>query len=391
MKKKTKESFLNYHPKWRNSIVVKILILFARMEIQAQQLMQEYVNPGLPGSFSGFGTFSRALKSRGIALKEKELKKWMQSQTTYTVHRPKRKHFPRNKVIVAGIDDTWQADLVDMKSLAQVNNSSKYILTIIDVFSKHAWAVPLKNKFGKTVAEAFSKLFQKGRKPRHIQTDDGSEFFNEPCRACFRTNDVKLYSVKSELKACVVERFNRTLKEKMWRYFTAKGAYRYIDVLDKFIDSYNNTYHRSIRMTPNGVCRENEEAVWNRLYHPKTNAPVKFRYNIGDKVRLSKNKPIFEKGYTPNWTEEIFIITERIPKFPPVYHVKDLNNTIIKGTFYEFELQQIIHDDTFRVDQIFQKRYNRRLGCEESFVSFLGYPEEFNCWVRSADIFNVAI
>ena len=115
------------------------------------QLKQQYVNPALPGSYSGYGSFSRALKSRGIVLKEKELKEWLQSQPVYTIHRPKRKRYHRNKVIVSGIDDTWQADLVDMQAMSKDNDSYKYILTIIDVFSKHAWAVPLKSKSAKTV------------------------------------------------------------------------------------------------------------------------------------------------------------------------------------------------------------------------------------------------
>ena len=355
------------------------------------QLKQQYVNPALPGSYSGYGTFSRALKSRGIVLKEKELKEWLQSQPVYTIHRPKRKRYHRNKVIVSGIDDTWQADLVDMQAMSKDNDSYKYILTIIDVFSKHAWAIPLKNKSAKTVTEAFRKVLEAGRKPRHIQTDDGTEFFNAPCKKYFKEQDIGLYSVNSELKACVVERFNRTLKEKMWRYFSAKGMHRYIDVLAKLIESYNGTYHRSIKMSPDEVSRENEALVWRRLYNPDDNEPVKFKFDVGDRVRISKNKPIFEKGYTPNWTEELFEISERIPKSPPVYRIKDENNRIIKGTFYEKELQKINHDDTYRIAEVLQTRFNRRLGYEESLVSWLGYTEDFNSWVRSSEIVNIAV
>ena len=164
-----------------------------------------------------------------------------------------------------------------------------------------------------------------------------------------------------------------------------------LDVLAKLIESYNGTYHRSIKMSPDEVSRENEALVWRRLYNPDDNEPVKFKFDVGDRVRISKNKPIFEKGYTPNWTEELFEISERIPKSPPVYRIKDENNRIIKGTFYEKELQKINHDDTYRIAEVLQTRFNRRLGYEESLVSWLGYTEDFNSWVRSSEIVNIAV
>jgi len=162
--------------------------------------------------------------------------------------------------------------------------------------------IPLKNKTGTEVASALQKVF-KERKPEKLWVDEGKEFYNKHVQQL-----VDLYSTENEEKSSVVERWNRTMKEKMFRYFTANSARKYIDILDEFVNSYNNTVHSSIKMTPMEASkRENENQVWRNLYGdyspPERKAP---KFSIDDNVRITKKKSIFEKGYMPNWTEEIF-------------------------------------------------------------------------------------
>ena len=137
-----------------------------------------------------------------------------------------------------------------------------------------------------------------------------------------------------------MERFNRTLKQRMYRYFTWKGTLRYIDVLPELLESYNQSYHRSIQRAPSSVTKNNEKDVWLTLYG---NQPPKkgYAFKVGDEVRISKSKGLFEKGYLPNWSEEIFTIAKRLPRNPPVYRLKDYSNDNIEGTFYEDELQPV--------------------------------------------------
>jgi len=305
----------------------------------------------------------------------------------YTLHRSRRKNFNRNKVIVRGIDDTWQVDLVDMKKLSRYNNGTKYILVCIDVFSKYGWAVPLKDKFGNSCVDAIKKIFASGRKPKHIQADQGNEFFNRNVKKFLNDKNCNLYAVKSELKACVVERFNRTLKEKMFRYFTNNNTYKYINVLPKILKAYNNTYHRTIEMTPSEVSKENEEEIWNRVYF--NDEIINFKFKIGDKVRISLDKNIFEKGYTPNWSEEIFIVHKTIPRVPAVYQIKDLRNEIIEGNFYEEQLQKVFHDDDeeYRIDHIIKTKVEK--GIKYALVRWLGYSKEFDSWVKYSDLKNI--
>ena len=156
----------------------------------------------------------------------------------------------------------------------------------------------------------------------NLQTDKGSEFLNESTQQLFKNNSIHFYTTENEdIKAAVVERFNRTLKTRMWKYFTFKGTHRYIDVLVDLIYSYNNSFHRTIKMTPSEVNKENEAVILKSNYIQKKE-PI-WLLNIGDKVRISKARRQFKKGYLPNWSDEIFTITTCHPTDPPTYGIED--------------------------------------------------------------------
>jgi hypothetical protein len=357
--------------------------------MNVEELERYYYDPSRPGSYGGSGNFLRALKRQSIEHDQNEVKEWMNNQETYTLHRPLRRKFKRNRVIVSGIDDTWQCDLVDMQKHAQYNKKYRYILTCIDVFSKFAWAIPVRTKSSKDVTFAFEEILKSNRRPKHLQADKGTEFTNKEFKKLLSQNNVNFYVVQSDLKACVIERFNRTIKEKMYRRFTSKNNYEYIDILPQLIDSYNKSYHRTIKMAPNDVTKEKEKKLWQQMYGYDENYlnsdSIKFRYKIDDTVRISKTKGVFEKGYTPNWTIEIFKITKQIPRVPPVYRIRDLLDDEIDGIFYEAELQKVYHNEVdFLVNKVLKTR--KRNGIVEKFVSWLGYPDKFNSWVLEGDI-----
>lgn len=309
--------------------------------IQIDKLLKNiYYKANNSGSFSGVQSLYRHVKEKKLPITFNQVKNWLYKQEVYTLHKPIKKRFKRNKVIVFGIDDTWQADLVDVQKLAKFNKGNKYLLTCIDLFSKYAWVVPLQDKSGKSIINAFSEIF-KERIPKKIQTDKGKEFLNQNFKIFLKSKNVSLYQINTEMKACIVERFNRTLKEKMWRYFTSSKKSEYLKVLDKIVKSYNNSYHRSIKMKPSNVGIKNSDIVFKNLYG-EMDQLIKFKFNIGDKVRIAKYKTIFDKGYTSNWTKEIFFISNRIPRYPPVYEIIDFNNEIIEGIFYESELQKTL-------------------------------------------------
>jgi hypothetical protein len=248
---------------------------------------------------------------------------WLQKQDTYTLHKPVRYRFRRNRVIVGAMDDEWVADLVIMDSLSQQHNGYKYVLTVIDVLSKYAWIEAMEAKTGNNLVKVFEKIIRKGRKPKMFRTDKGTEFINRQFQTFLKKHGIRFFTTYNETKASIVERFNRTLKTKMWKYFTANNTLKYVDILQKLVKSYNNSRHRSIGMRPVDVNKSNENIVWQTLYGKESKKLIKFKFSIGDQVRISKAKRTFKKGYLPNWTEEVFTVTKRVPRQPPVYKIAD--------------------------------------------------------------------
>lgn len=256
------------------------------------------------------------------------------------LHKPIRTKFKRRRVFVFNIDDIWSSDLMDKQNLSKHNKGYKYILTIIDVFSKFAYAIPLKSKSSKEIMEAFTKLFF-SRKPKKLWTDQGSEFTNNIFTKFLKDNNIDLYHVYNEGKACVVERFNRTLGEMIAKHMTTNNTKNYINILQKLLDEYNNKNHSSIKMSPFEASKlENRDEVYNNLYKEDEQSETKPKFKVGDRVRITRKKNRFEKGSTENWTREIFVITKIRNTKPVVYHIEDLNGEGILGSFYESELQK---------------------------------------------------
>lgn len=206
-----------------------------------------------PGSSAGF-VGSPAALARVSGTTTKKAKKWLAEQETYTLHKPARKRMPTRRTYVSGIAHQWQADLVEMIPLASKNQGFRYLLTVIDCFSRYAWAKPIKRKTGPDVAKALVSIFRE-YKPLRLQTDHGKEFYNSNVQKLLKKHKVELFSTNSPQKASLVERFNRTLKTRMWRYFTHKQTRKWIDVLPKFVKAYNNSKHKSIGMAPSQVTK----------------------------------------------------------------------------------------------------------------------------------------
>ena len=197
-----------------------------------------------------------------------------------------------------------------------------------------------------------------------------------------KDNEIRHYTSENEdIKCSVVERWNRTLKTKMWRYFSYASTQRYLDVLPALVESYNDSHHRSIKMTPNQVNAQNEAEVRKRLYPLKETSRPRWKFEVGDQVRLCQARRAFKKGYLPNWTEEIFVVDSHYATDPLTYSVKDYDGEIIAGKFYAEELQKVVKEknDTYKVEEIIKTR--KRAGKTEYFVKWVGYPAKFNSWV----------
>ena len=290
------------------------------------------------------------------------------------LHKSKRKNYPRRKIIVNHINEIFAADLVEMQKFVKLNKGYRYLLTCIDIFSKFAWVIPLKDKRGITIKNALEKIF-KQRKPKFLWTDRGTEFHNKQVQDLLNENNIKLYSTNnSEIKSAVIERFNRTFKNMMYKKFTENNNTIFYNILDELVNNYNNKYHSTVKMTPIEASKKiNENKIKNIYNFEKTKKPGKFK--IGDRVRISLEKNIFEKSYETNWTEEIFEIYDIKYSNVPYYYLKDLNNEKLDGTFYEQELQKTKQDDLYTREKILKTNKDK------IYVKWRGYDNSFNSWI----------
>src|SRR3569832_1710700 len=201
-------------------------------------------------------------------IKIREVKAYLAGNDAYTLHKQVRKRFPRNRIIVTTIDEQWEIDLVDMTILNEFNNNYKFMLTCIDIFSKFAWVEKLKSKSSDQVTQAFEKILQYGWTPWKLRSDKGKEFVNSKFQGFLKRHDIHFFtSQNDDVKCPVIERFNRTIKTRMWRYFTAHGTFKWIDIINDIVYAYNNTEHRSFKEKTTNVSSMNENLIRRRLYH----------------------------------------------------------------------------------------------------------------------------
>ena len=237
-----------------------------------------YYDTRSASAFSGKENVYRVAKRHLPSITRRLVNEWFDKQLTYTLHKPTRQNFPRNKTVVMSIDDQWQADLCDMSSRAEDNNGYTFLLTVIDCFSKFGWAEPLHNKSGQEILDAFKRILKRdGRKPKRLQTDKGSEFLNSKVQRFLKEENIEFFTTNSEMKASIVERYNRSLKMKMYNFFTAHNTTRYVDVLQELVDGYNASHHRSIGMTPSSVLPKHEFMIRQRLHGRAANKPRRRR------------------------------------------------------------------------------------------------------------------
>lgn len=308
----------------------------------------------------------------------------IRNQIVNELHKPARVNFPRRNTVVKGINDLYQCDLIEVQPYSKINRGFRYILTFINCFTKVADAAPLKDKTGKTVAVVMENIIKRGKhKIKHLQTDDGKEYFNKFFSNLMEKYNINHYSTKSEKKAAIVERFNRTLKGAMYKTFSNRGTYVWFDILPKLINDYNNKVHRTIGMKPIEVNEKNEKLVLQRILKntkPKEEKMKPTVFNTGDKVRISKYKGVFSKKYLPNWTNEVFTIHRVQPTSPETYILKDNKGEIVQGGFYGHELLKTQVSDVYLVQKVLKRKKDKLL------VRWLGFDKTADSWIHKKDL-----
>ena len=261
-----------------------------------------------------------------------------------------KKTFPRRRVIARYKDDLWQADLIEytMNTYPSHNKGYKYILLVIDVFSKVIYVEAIKKKTGDQTAEAMDKILQRAESPTMLVTDGGTEFFNSQFFNVMVSYNINHFRTptKTPWKASVAERANRTIKTRISRWMQQTKRKDWISVYQQIVENYNNTPHSTHKLAPLDVTAENRKEVYKRLY-PKSMVTVECRLKIGDKVRKIREKNKHEKGYTPNWSEEIYTISSVRQKNAVCwYKLTDLTGHELEGIWYYYQLNLVARNDS---------------------------------------------
>ena len=261
-------------------------------------------------------------------------------QEAKELHKAITRKFKRRRIFVSNINKIWSADLMDKQKLSKDNKNYKYLLNVIDLFSRYGYSIALKSKSKHEVMNAFAKLFIH-EQPEKLWTDMGTEFTNKVFKKHLRDRNIHLYHVHNEGKACVAERFNRTLGDLIQRHLTASKSKNYINKLDELLSEYNNANHSAIKMSPiQAKDPKYKDLARINMYGGIKTSKSKPRFNIGDRVRIYSYKPKFAKGSAPNWTKEIFEVSNILNTNPITYNIKDLNGEDITGGFYTQEMQK---------------------------------------------------
>ncbi|XP_066965644.1 uncharacterized protein [Macrobrachium rosenbergii] len=367
---------------------------------QLQILKKLYGNVKYPSSFSGVNTLARDVRQVEKNITRDDVKDFLQSQPSYTLHKGTLKKFPRRKVLSPKPRVIVSSDLADMSKLAPYNGGYKYLLIVIDQFSRYLQVVPLKKKDGNTMQRSLKKVFESEAFSgvSRLNTDEGREFYNKQVKEYLNSRNIKLYSVHSrEIKTAIAERVIRTLKSKIYRYLTHNNTNKYVDILQDIVNSYNSTQHRGLGdgQTPNHVHalvdREDINRQFSRMYInglPRKE-PSSSLLKVSNVVRIADENrcALFRKGYTVQNTYELFTVREVDKKqYPTVYYLEDLQGELIKGMFYREKLIPAKLPELYDI-VILKKR--KRGNRTQYFVEWRGYPKHFNSWLDESQLVRV--
>jgi transposase InsO family protein len=375
-----------------------------------------YYDPSSPGSYGGVNRLLREVnqlllsqhmqtsKNKFKPISRHTVQRYLQKQDAYTLIRPSRRRFKRNPYLVKSKGYQYASDLMDLSSFSEYNDGYKWLLIVMDIYSRYVFIYLLKSKSAFSVLSGVKSIMEESYPllnnsyPKKFETDLGGEYWNKPLQNYFKSINVEHFS---KGKSSHVERFIRTFAPRIFRHQTKHNTRRYIDVVQSLLKSYNHSIHRSINNTPHDIFildkipkqQQQHLSVKSASRQKKEGG---FTFQVGDLVRLSRDPVtgnIFEKEAHGRWTEEIFIISRIIQKAGTrtMYSVVDQQQQTVKGNFYKEELQKIQTDlstKAFEIDKIIKYR-TRKGGVKEALIKWKGYPSSFNSWEPVTNIQDI--
>ena len=359
-------------------------------------LQSIYYDPNHGGSFGGLEKLYRAVRKEGkYVLGKAKIRKWLQKQETYTLHQHVRRKFKRQRVVVPYMDYQWDVDTASMINYTKENDGYGFFVLIIDIFSRYIWTVPLRTTKATEMVDALKSIFDRGRVPDKMRSDKGVEFKNRAVQKLTKEEGIDQFFTQNESKANFAERAIKNIKSRISRYRSHHQTNRWIDVLSDITNSYNKTYHRSIKRAPSAVSKKDQAELWMIQYGIKPRkkkikdtaskgGPVtRYKFKEGDTVRISHLQRPFQREYDERWTYEYFVVASRgMKQGLAFYTLKDLEGDDIKGSFYDSELSKVTVSEgtTFRIEKLLRRKKDAVL------VKWWGWPAKFNSWIPKVDV-----
>lgn len=302
-------------------------------------LSQLYSDLSFPGSFSGADKFYREVKKIHPSITRSEIQKYLKSNESYTSHRKvtRPKYFRRT--YASRKNDIWQIDLLDYQKYKSENNNYRYVLCMIDVYTRVLRVKPLYFKTAQSVVKAMSLLLLTLR-PKRLHGDEGGEWFNKKFKRMMEAFGCTLYHTFSKQKASIVERVQRTLRLRIARAMTHNKNHNWVFIIDRIVQSYNESTHRTLKMSPNQAAMLDNRIVYKALY-PRRIIKHHSQLNVGDIVKLKRNRKQFEKEAQSGWSTEKYTIKAKLGTLPITYSIVDSDGVEVKGSFYREQLQHV--------------------------------------------------
>ncbi|MES2286718.1 MAG: transposase family protein [Bacteroidota bacterium] len=297
-----------------------------------------WTNYSQPGSLRALHGF---VKTRGIK-DIREAEKNLSNIYAFSVHKPARRKYPTRAIILKGPREHFCVDLIDLQKYSRKNSGFNWLVTALDGFTKELFVQPVKKKTTQQVADAFALIIKQAKKPiRYVYSDMGLEFIGKSFQDLMTKHNITHYVSKTKRKAAMCERVIKTLKQLLFKYFTHEKSTRWVEVLPKLVNSYNNTPHSSHGLKPNSIKPKDVDNVFHQLYAKLAQVPVPSpKYKVGDRVRIAKSRLTFQKGYEQSFSDDVFKISSYVPGSHPVvsYKLETLSGEPVISSFVEQEL-----------------------------------------------------
>jgi len=350
-----------------------------------EHLKENYKKPGHPIAFAGINNIYKYYDGK---LSVNKIKQILSGIESYTLHREFHKSV-RNHSFSNFKRYQFQMDLVDIQHLSAHNDNVKYLLNVIDTFTRYAFVRPLKDKSASTVLKAFKSILNDAeKKPYMIVMDKGTEFKNRQFDNFCAENNIKLINPQTQTHAAYIERFNRTLQQLIYKFMTENETNRFIDNLETLVNTYNNRLHRMIQTSPFKAETDGDSALKINILASKNREKIKKqkpKYQVNSYVRIAKQKTKFSRGYDEQAQREIFRIWKiDVSKRIPLYHLETYDKSEkLQGGFYAYELTPV-ETEIFRIERVIKKRKYR--GKNQLFVKWKGFNDTYNSWIDEADV-----